>query len=139
METKHGSKYDATLTTTDIAKRIRADIKSTLPDIKVSVRCKSFSGGSSITVEVTSVPASLQLLTADYLAGREEFNGAAYRYTPDARALRASLEALVAAYNFDGSDSMVDYFHVNFYAHVNFDSRLEENERAAYAVTLEGK
>jgi hypothetical protein len=39
------------------------------------------------------------------------------------RAILTALEEIHAAYNFNGSDAMVDYFHVNYYGHVEVDWR----------------
>ena len=40
------------------------------------------------------------------------------------------VEAIVAAYNHDGSDIQSDYFDVNFYSHVNFTSEVHDADRA---------
>lgn len=51
-----GEKYETTkdLSTTEIAKLIRKEIKECFPNIKVSVRTQYFSGGSSIDVYITN-------------------------------------------------------------------------------------
>jgi len=55
-ETFKGSKYDSNLTTTEIAKLIREQLKKEFPKCKFSVRTEYFSGGSSITVSLMSAP-----------------------------------------------------------------------------------
>jgi len=49
----------------------------------------------------------------------------------EGRALDTQLEAMISAYNFDGSDSMTDYFHVNFYGHVNIAGAMTRDEEVA--------
>ncbi len=134
----YGSKYDRALRTPDIAKRFREDLKAAIaakeiPKITCSVRSQRFAGGSSITVEVTAIPTTLRLLGQEYLQELQHAGSGTLRYTAEARDLLSKLEAMLAAYNFDGSDTMSDYFYVNFYAHVNFDHRLEDAERDTHA------
>jgi hypothetical protein len=50
-------------------------------------------------------------------------------YTPQAAGVIEALRRIVRAYNFDGSESQVDYFHVNFYSDCTFDLGLELAER----------
>jgi hypothetical protein len=127
-ETKYGSKYDEvkSLTTTEIAKRIRADIKAALdngclPMAKYSVRTEYFSGGSSIHVhvkELTFCPYTQAYLDADKAAWRG-FNDTTY--VGAWLQAKKAVERIVAAYNYDGSEPMIDYFHVNFYSSVDLD------------------
>ena len=57
MISKHvGSKYDINLTTKEIARLIREQLKREFPMCKFSVRCKYFSLGSEITVSLMSAP-----------------------------------------------------------------------------------
>jgi hypothetical protein len=74
-------------------------------------------------VKVDAVP--FPIVNAEYVKAavvHAPYDRDLHRHTPEATALLKKVEALVAAYNFDGSDSMTDYFHVNFYAHVDFGS-----------------
>lgn len=50
--------------------------------------------------------------------------------TDEAKSVTALLKKIVAAYNHDGSDSMVDYFDVKFWGHVNVDT-IDGVDRAA--------
>ncbi len=54
------------------------------------------------------------------------------RHTPEAKEVFKQLEAMLGAYNFDGSETQVDYFHVNFYGHVRVCWKLEREEKEAY-------
>ncbi len=139
MMTTNGPKYDKTLSSTEIAVRVRGDIKAAiiagnLPrGLKVSVRTKYFAGGSSITCEVTAVPVGMRALSVEFL--RDEIRSSPWaRYTHEAKDVLDKIEALLNAYNFDGSDSQSDYFHVNFYTHVKFAFDLEQAERRAIAM-----
>ena len=51
------------------------------------------------------------------------------RYTPEASSALETIKGMLSSYNFDDSDSMTDYFHVNFYGDVKFSWRDESAER----------
>lgn len=124
-----GSKFDKSLTTTEIAKCIRADIKSAvtgseLPEAKYSVKTKYFSGGSSIDIYVREAP--FKILNPEYFATQDNYR--IQRYNEEARSLLQKLEAIMRPYNRDNSDISTDYFDVRFYGHVQFDSSLEHGE-----------
>lgn len=137
--TVYGPKYDKDITTTEIAKRVRADIKAavktgTLPKgIKVSVRTDYFSGGSSIDARITTFPGTVIKPEVIGPNGKIDWNAVELNrfgdepgiYTKPVREAVALIEAILSDYNFDGSDSMTDYFHVRFYSHVNVDYRLD--------------
>jgi hypothetical protein len=147
-EVRYGKRYEEVknLSTTEIAKRIRADIKlarkvetalgtatgsevaltdslaalATMPKtIKVSVVTDYFSGGSSIDVRIYNLPEK----GWGYVQERDMWDK--LRWVPGAelKAITTALEQIHGQYNFDGSDSMVDYFHVNYYGHVDVDWR----------------
>jgi hypothetical protein len=125
-----GSKFDKNLTTTDIAKRIRTDIKAAiqsgeLPKAKYSVRTNYFSGGSSIDVRIKKVP--FKILNSEYVVQSNSVGVS--QYSDKAQELLKKLETIVSAYNRDKSDTMTDYFDVKFYSHVNFDTAMESCER----------
>ncbi|MGW3932919.1 hypothetical protein ACWECC_33220 [Streptomyces microflavus] len=147
-DVRYGARYQEVenLTTTQIAKRIRADIKlarkveaklgtatgsevsvvdslaalATMPrQIKVSVRSEYFSGGSAIDVRVYNLPEK----GWGYVRETDMWGKPRWVPGPELRPILTALEELHGAYNFDGSDSMVDYFHVNYYGHVDVDWR----------------
>ncbi len=124
-----GSKYKETenLTTTQIAKLIRAEIKAKkksgeLPNAKISVRTQYFANGSSIDIEIKNTP--FNPINPEYIKDEKIdpslCNPSEY-YTKEGKELRDKLEAIKDQYNYDNSDSMTDYFHVRFYGHVNYD------------------
>lgn len=134
----YGSKYSKGVDVAEIAKSVRADIKAAikageLPAIKVGVTVSRYAGGRSLRLNVTACPVDI-MNPARVLA--DAANPHAYPtvrevHTEEGRAILAHLESIVGAYNFDGSDTQSDYFHVNFYAHVGFSSELERAQRAA--------
>jgi hypothetical protein len=83
----------------DIAKRVRKDIKEAVSQgrlsdkARYSVRIRRFSGGQAIDLKATDVPDE-----RDW-----PFN------------TRRALKAIINSYNYDFSDSMVDYCSNRFY------------------------
>ena len=142
-ERQYGARYDRTLTTTEIAKRFREDVKAAqaagdLPlGLKLSVTTKYFSGGSSIHVVVKAVHAGFRLIPEEWMNRRltsSSYPTGTSRFTEAAADLLKTLERMLAAYNHDGSDSQTDYFDVRFYGSVRFSSDLEQAELAAAGV-----
>lgn len=147
-DVRYGARYEEVknLSTTEIAKRIRADIKlarkieaklgtatgsevalvdslaalATMPkQIKVSVRSEYFSGGSAIRVKVYNLPEK----GWGHVRETDMWGQPRWVPGPELRAILTALEEIHGAYNFDGSDAMVDYFHVNYYGQVEIDWR----------------
>lgn len=145
---RYGARYEEVkhLSTTEIAKRIRADIKlarkveaklgkatgsevaltdsltalATMPkQIKVSVRTDYFSGGSAIRVNVYNLPKK----GWGYVQETDMWGEPRWVPGPELSAILAALKEIHRAYNFDGSDSMVDYYHVNYSGQVEVDWR----------------
>ena len=146
-----GSKYEATKgeTTTQIAARIRADVKAAqtagdLPrSLKVSVTTKYFSGGSSIDLRIRGGLEGIQVYNPERLRiDRDEpnvFHGDVHWpvYTPVFDAIKRRLKSIYSAYNFDDSDSQVDYFHVRFYGDVIIAWEYENEIRARELAALD--
>lgn len=124
-----GSKYEQTksMSKAEIAKLIRADLKSAFPGIKFSVRTSHFSGGGSIDIEIKSLPAGMRVRNPD---NRHPVTGQHQWMTDEAIALEKGIKAVADAYNFDHSDLMADYFHVRFYCEVKFSRELTEQPAA---------
>lgn len=143
-----GSKYESNMGTVEIARAIRADLKAcgALPSstpmhlpkgLKVSVRTSFYSGGSSIDLNVTASPVELLnpaslMFSAVFPHERNEFP----QHSKEGARILAVLERVAGQYNFDKSDIMSDYFHVNFYSHVGVQWEVERNMRAALLVRL---
>jgi hypothetical protein len=131
-----GSAYEETksLSTTEIAKLIRKDIKEAkkagkLPKkLKVSVRTRNYSGGSSIDVQVKSSP--VDILNRERLRYEAEHPHERPMsaddpefpiYTEEGEAIMDLLKGFHAVYNRDNSDTMTDYFDVRYYGSVGLD------------------
>lgn len=130
-----GSRYTSGQDIADIAKILRAefrlrrkmakktpDTNPTAPaildpigdlpdDIKISVTIDRFSGGQAIDIRLKNVPD-------DWFTTEQWHGHPTRRATPRLKAVAQELNNAVQAFNFDGSDSQIDYFHVNFYSHV---------------------
>lgn len=142
---QYGAKYEKWLPSAELAKLIRADIKLArklgrqpagpgevkVPDpigdapasIKFSVRKEDYAGGRSIHITISGVPADWWIDKSDTY--RPDYTWRAPG--PRLVALRDALKDITWAYNYDGSDSMVDYFHRNFYDHYRADGHGESD------------
>lgn len=143
---RYGDQYDQTLTTKDVAARIRqqlrADCRATtgpLAGWAVSVRYRGFAGGTAIDITLHP-PAGVHvrhqwadtshagehdptnrcvICDEQLLKVRSESGGLRrWWYTPAGRAAWDHATRLHDAYNYDGSDTQTDYFHVNYYGTV---------------------
>jgi hypothetical protein len=144
METIYNKKYEQGLDITEIAKRLRKEIKAgvktgALPGCKYSVRTARFSMGRSLSVMISDTPFPVnnrrylelehalthkrkgKLTHDEQFAEFEEIG----RWTQEAIALAQTIAVMADQWNFDGSDSQSDYFHVNYYSSVDFDSHCE--------------
>lgn len=132
-EKVYGKKYDSNLDIKEIAKLVRKDIKAAvkagkLPPLKCGVRISRFSGGQSLSVTVKEV--GFQVVNPEFTKGVEEglnsytLYHTVGLYTEQAQEALSTLRSIADAYNFDGSDTMTDYFHVNYYSRVEYSSEV---------------
>ena len=119
-----GSKYQEVrkqgLSTTDIAKLIRNDIKKKFPKVKASVRTQYFAGGSAIDVYIKDAPfnpINPKWNPKDWSATLIQNP----RYTKQGSKLLKDIEKLGQKYQLHDVDSMTDYFNVSFYLDVKYD------------------
>lgn len=141
------SKYVASRDITEIAKLVRADVAAAvkagvLPKgLKCSVRIERYSMGQSLHLTVKAAPGlvfvSTKRVRFDVETRGHEFTPMS-RYSVDGQRVLDTLKAIVAAYNRDRSDIMVDYFDVNFYEHIGFASALESAQREEIAAAVKG-
>ncbi|WP_327309791.1 hypothetical protein OG730_41650 (plasmid) [Streptomyces sp. NBC_01298] len=139
-EVVYGDKYEQVkgMRLQDIAKLMRADIKmarkvgakSSAPgalatvdplgdmpkEIKVSVTSEYFSGGGAIRMRVKNVPREW-----GFVRKRDPWGDMRWVPSDAFEAVLTDLKVIHQAYNYDGSDSQVDYFHVNYYGSVDYD------------------
>jgi hypothetical protein len=135
-----GSKFERGIDVKDIAKLVRTDIKEAIKKgelpkgTKVSVRISRFSGGRSISAYIKHL-GEKGVINPAWVKWHDE-NPHGYHgdgpplYTATATQAIKTIEGIMAAYNFDDSDSQVDYFHVNFYGHVEFDYDYRQADEA---------
>ena len=121
----YGEAYESDLDVVEIAKRIRSQLKqlskakhSPLYGAKVSVRIERYSMGRSIDARL-GLPYRVDV-TEEEQANTRMVAGQEIYLTPAASAAKKLGQEIVDAFNFDGSDSMTDYYHVNYsgFAHV---------------------
>lgn len=139
----YGSKYVRGLDVSDIAKCVRRDIAAAvksgeLPPIKTSVTISRYSGGRSLRVKITACPVGVMNIDRVLADAADPHGYPTIReiHSEAGREILARVESIVSAYNFDGSDTQSDYFHVNFYGFVDFASELEKAQRAAILASL---
>ena len=117
----------------EVNKLIRSDIKAAveggyLPaDLTYRVR-KNHASGTSITAEGVSVE--------DYFDRREVNTYSGWNTlqpSPFVREVESRLAAIAWQYNYDGSDSMTDYFDRGFYEHVRVLSPVDAAQSEVYA------
>lgn len=133
--------------TKSIAKYIRNDIKDAqkagyLPnDVKYSV---SMDGYNVIRVKVRGLPPEAEeWKVTTYYSGGERYSPVR-GFKPEYQEIQDRLRALVKGYNYDSSNSQVDYFNSNFYGRVELESALdaqwEESEKTRKAfVAIDNK
>lgn len=114
----------------EIAKLIRIDLN------KYSLKCKKlgFNIKLSVKTEYYSMGQSLHitLQEANFKLKNKDFNGdlniseANPIHTKKYSKLRDVIDKIIDSYNYDGSDSQIDYFDVRFYHHVGISEKLED-------------
>ena len=142
-----GSKYRSGMTGKEIAAALRADIKEEAKNgelpygTKATVKTEYFSGGKSIDIRLRGIDG-LPLLSDAYKRWHVEMDrthgwssvrggDAPEKLVPLAKRALERLEAMLKSYNYDGSDSSVDYFNTNFYGHAELASEVERAELEA--------
>lgn len=128
-----GEKYDreaAYRPAAEIAKDIRRDLKQAVAEgrlpgapTKYSVRVDNYSMGRSIDVEIQEWPGVVER-TETFEDGHT-----CRRYTDEAQEVMKVVQQIRQAYNYDRSDVMTDYFDVNFYGSVTFESEFGKEQR----------
>ena len=120
-----GENYNANLRTTDIAKIVREYLKEKYPTYKFSITAPDY---NSLHIALMEAPQEVIVYEnlddyhkKDYDKNSLHFDVNYYHISKDDRLTELCREILQDAfdfaqtYNFDDSDSMVDYFHTNFY------------------------
>lgn len=115
-----GSNYESGMTMKEIAKRIRTTLKEKYPTTKFSVTVQHYSGGATLHLSVMESDVKM------FLPEKELTNYSPNKYyiekdeilTDEGKQMMAFVTKLVSSYNYDDSDSMSDYYDVNFYSEI---------------------
>lgn len=134
-----GCRYDGNLRTTDIAARVRVYAKEKYPEFKFSVRSEYYSGGSSIHLKLVSgpVPAFNDDAPRQYISTMSEISEK-FGLTSEVHAVMSDIVSYCNSFNYDDSDSQIDYFDTNFYLHIyvgTFSKPYEVKQPRAKKVT----
>lgn len=113
-----GKNYNSDLGTKEIAAIIRNYIKEIYSDCKFSVTCKYYSGGSSISIRL--MEASTDIFqdareVKDFQINEYYIDRFTEGFNLEIKTMLKDIINLINSYRFDDSDSMIDYFHTNFY------------------------
>ena len=116
-----GSRYDRNLGTKDIAALVREYCKTHWNQWKFSVRCHFASMCSEIRIELKGGPIECGIRSDDNF-DRKWGVQTSYRYhdhddriEPMAEVVMKDVVEYCQSFNYDDSDSMIDYFDTNFY------------------------
>lgn len=150
-----GENYSSSLSTTEISKIIKTYCKEMYPTWKFSVTSEYFSGGSAISVRVMEAPFDIFNREAIkegtcWNIDREEIYLQLHHVTDkqkdyfieSAYVVIKEVYDFMQSYNFDDSDSMIDYFHTNFYSHFDigkWDKGFKVVEKTARIKTKKGE
>jgi hypothetical protein len=120
-----GKHYQAQRSASEIVKLVKAEIKAKYPSIEFSVSKRLFAGGKSIDVAIYDFGYNpFQQAFIEFVIQHAEMGRYQELYQGESDPIYID-KAIAQSYNFDHSDVMSDYFHVNFYGHVS----IEENHQ----------
>lgn len=111
-----GAAYDKNLSVKEIAKLMRKAIKAELPGVKVSVRMHGY---NCIRMALQEAPGiNCEPLVPMQIWYEENPYGRPWKdnFDPQMVALMDRLKDILGRWNRDNSDSMSDYFDVNYYS-----------------------
>lgn len=131
-----GRKYKQTenMKISEIAKLVKKELDIRFGDVaKFSVVSDVYTGGASINVTITDITGfnpftetytqslkNNELYEDFYSRTRDEWNRVQIT-TDELKKIIDESESVINQYRMDDSDSMIDYFHSNFYGFVRFD------------------
>lgn len=126
-----GSRYNSKLSAKEIAQLLRDEFKKELPGVKVSVRQTWATHTPEITVSIMEAPEAVltdceqnrkgYLQRADsWLEGFRKPGGTETieKLTPYGKELVGKISGALKSYNYNDSDSQIDYFNRNFFDRV---------------------
>lgn len=110
----------------EIAANVRKALKGKYPDCTFSVTISRYSGGQSLSISLMAAPFDVFTDAVDEYTKKSQHDqvnhyyiGESNRYTEKAKEVLLFANRAANDYNFDDSDGMIDYFHTNFYLHLN--------------------
>ena len=135
--------YGQHATAADIARLVRRDLKAAKKDgafpegVTFSVRCRNYAGGRAVDVTIKGYEGPVSCpecqgqrnsrtyagLHGDLCQTCATWNG---WMAPEAEELYRVVDMMREAYNYDGSNTQIDYFDVSYYGSTTFDRRYSE-------------
>jgi hypothetical protein len=128
-----GTKYVNGRDITEIAKLVRAEIKTAIKDgslpegLKASVRISRYSMGQSLDIGITSL-GGISPFNPEWVAWKMDYNGrnvyrpcTVKRYTGLAQGVLDKLTAIVKQYNMSLSDDFNGTYCVNFHSSIRYN------------------
>jgi hypothetical protein len=116
-----GELYERALDVKEIAKRMRQAIKAELPGVKTRVRIERFSGGRAIYIQLVEAPFNTNpLIPMNQWYDENNGYGRPWKenFAPEMVEAMAKLNGIHDRWNRDNSETMSDYFDVNYYGSV---------------------
>ncbi len=137
-----GSKYDANLSIVDICKKIRTQLKDEIKkntlfeEAKFSVRKRDYNAISIVVLEMGFNPQN-PLRIQEYIKNPHSAGTGIPLYSPKGLEFLNRIKEIANAYNYDKSDTQIDYFSVNFYLDLGLHYNLEEKQREEVAANID--
>ena len=128
-ERTYGQEYKQNLDIAEIAKIVRKQLKTYIPNTTWSVTVKRYSGGQSMNIDLVDAPG-VQLVDINPRYNPDSYPGhnlKKWKYSDTYKEMMEQAKGFAQSYNYDGSDITVDYFDVNFYCFtgVKFNSKAD--------------
>ena len=123
--TQHGWKgenYSSNISLKEIACIIREYVKDVHNDYKFSVTTEYFSMGRSLYIAIMEAPADVYTATVTERPGYVQsinYRVENEQFAPEFRAVIKDVQSVMDSYNRQDCDSMIDYFDVSFYDHLD--------------------
>jgi len=120
-----GKNYDSNLSIKDIAKIVRSKLKEKFPKCKFSVNIKRFSMGQSLSVCLMAAPfdafkngSNYGYKQVNYYQLNDPWEKVETCLTKKAWNCMRKVYQIAESFNYDDSESQIDYFDTNFYLHL---------------------
>lgn len=115
--------------TKTICAECRAHLKARFPEMKFSIRKTSH---NAIDADILAGPYKRERVMTDRFGNPDPWGR--WENSDELEAVLKYCDAFLQSYNYDNSDSMTDYFDVNFYGHFGIASKYEQTEQTAAQV-----